>query len=61
MSQDSNQTPESQSSVAHPQTTDFISSLKTGAIKVLRSTSQLLEKSANSLERSPSNPTLNKI
>ncbi|WNZ44905.1 hypothetical protein Q2T42_24220 [Leptolyngbya boryana CZ1] len=62
MSQDSNQTPESQSSVAQSQTTDFISSLKTGTIKLLRSTIQFLEKTANTLEGSSEpNPTVAKI
>jgi hypothetical protein len=62
MSQDSNQTPESQSSVAQPQTTNFIFSLRNGAIKLLRSTIQFLDKTANTLEgTSEPNPTVAKI
>lgn len=61
--QDSNPSPESQSSVAQSQAAKIISSLKSGTVKTLRSTIRFLEKTADSLERSSDqlNPTVSKI
>jgi hypothetical protein len=49
--------------VTQSQTADFFSSLKTGTIKTLRSTIQILEKTVNTLENSSNqtNPTIAKI